>query len=572
MTKFRLQTLATIVVIGVFLILGGWGIFYSFRASVGALPSDEPDSTAEDAPAEPAAATETEAEAEATEAEAETTEAETSATTEEAAPADEGPALEAGALAPIVEEVAPAEVVAAFNKGGCSACHTIPGIPGANGNVGPDLTEIGAGAATRVEGVAADEYLRQSILDPNAVIAPECPNGSCPANVMLQTFAQTLSEDDLNSIVSYLTVLGTDQAVELAAASTEPEDMTMTLPPESILEPFTSLPKEPASEVRIALGKYLFFDTRLSNNNSLSCASCHQPDKAFTDGQALSQGYPSTQYFRNTPTLYNTVFSNYLYRDGRMDGGDMSTLVRDHLTEAHFMANDGRLMVERLKQVPAYVEMFNEANGSGPGFGSTLGAIAAYVQSLNSTPTAYDQYLAGDQDALSDDARAGLELFEDKGGCSSCHSGPLLSDSGFYNLGVATDSAMFDDPERHITFRRFFRTLGLPNYRNMTEDVGLYALTLEEEDWGKFKTPSLREVGRTAPYMHNGSLATLADVVNFYNEGGGAEQTAGLAPLDLSDEEVGQLVAFLESLSSEPIPIETPTLPDYQLLPLGGEQ
>lgn len=234
------------------------------------------------------------------------------------------------------------------------------------------------------------------------------------------------------------------------------------------------------------------------------------------------------------------------------------------------MSMDGRLMVERLKQVPAYVQLFDQAFGGEPSFGKVLNAIAAYVQSLNSPPTAYDRFLAGDETALSAEAKAGLELFEGKAGCSRCHSGVTLSDYQFYNIGVATDPSMFEDPERYLTFRRFFRTLGVPNYRNLREDVGLYALTMDQADWGKFRTPSLREVSRTAPYMHNGSLATLEDVVRFYNQGGGPGQTAGLEPLELSDTEISQLVAFLESLSSEPIAVEVPALPDYELLPLGG--
>jgi cytochrome c peroxidase len=284
----------------------------------------------------------------------------------------------------------------------------------------------------------------------------------------------------------------------------------------------------------------------------------------------LDQGYPSTKYFRNTPTLYNTAYSDYLYWDGRMDGDDMPTLIRDHITEAHFMSNDGRLMVERLKQVPAYVELFNEAFDGEPGFGGVLKAVSAYVQSLNSPATPYDLYLAGNATALSAEAQAGLLLFEGKAQCSSCHAGVLLSDGQFYNTGVATDPAMLADPERQLTFRRFFRILGVSNYRNLHEDVGLYALTMAEVDWGKFRTPGLREVDRTAPYMHNGSLANLTDVVRFYNAGGGPAQTANLGPLDLTGAEVDQLVAFLESLSSSPVPVEIPTLPDYQLLTLGS--
>ncbi len=500
-------------------------------------------------------------------------------TAEEAAPAAEEPAAapaatatSAPAPAASVAGTAPADVVAAFNRGGCAGCHTIAGIPGANGTVGPDLSNLGAVAASRREGYTAEEYIRESILDPNAFIAPECPSGACPSGVMLQTFAQTLSQDDLDTIVGYLATLGTEQMAALTTEAAAPAALSATLPPESILSPFIPLPKEPAKEAQIALGKYLFFDSRLSGNNSLSCASCHNPDKAFTDGQALSRGYPSTSYFRNTPTVLNSVFADRLYWDGRMDGSDMPTLVRDHLTEAHFMSMDGRLMVERLRQIPAYVDLFQEAFGGEPSFGKVLNAITAYVQTLNSQPSPYDRYMAGEEDAISEDAKTGLALFQTKGKCSSCHNGSLFTDGGFYNTGVGTDLEMFNDPERQLTFRRFFRTLGVPNFRNLWDDVGFYALTMDEADWGKFRTPSLREVSRTAPYMHNGSLASLEDVVQFYNNGGGPDQTAGLEPLNLTDTEVGQLVAFLETLSSDPIPVEPPVLPDYGILPLGAPE
>lgn len=543
-------------------ILGLIIVFFVVNSFVGRIQNDQAQLREE---ARISQLTESEAPAE-TDAPAETP-AETPAEAPAEAPASD-PAT-SDAPAQMVAMTAPANVAAAFNKGGCAGCHVIPGVPGANGQVGPDLSTIGVDGASRVDGVAADAYIRESIMDPNAVIAPACPLGDCPPNVMLQSFAQTLTSADLDTIVGYLASLGTDASMLMAAAPAEAVALDLTLPAESVLDPFTALPKDPAKESQIALGKYLFFDSRLSNNNSLSCASCHMGDATWTDGQALSQGYPSTAYFRNTPTVLNTVFSGRLYWDGRMDGSDMPTLVRDHLTEAHFMSIDGRLMAERVIQIPAYADAFQEAFGGEPSFGRILNAITAYVQSLNSPAIAYDAFKAGDSAALSADAAAGLALFEGKAQCSTCHSGALLSDDAFYNLGVETDAAMLEDFDRVVTFRRFFRTLGVPNYRALTEDVGLYALTQDEADWGKFNTPSLREVAATAPYMHNGSLATLTDVVNFYNGGGGESQTVGLAPLGLSDAEVAQLVAFLETLKSDLAPVEAPALPDYGVLPLG---
>ncbi|MEA2003161.1 MAG: cytochrome c peroxidase [Actinomycetota bacterium] len=473
---------------------------------------------------------------------------------------------------PTSDGIAGQEVLAAFDKGGCANCHTIKGIVGATATVGPNLSEIGFIAAERRPGSSAEAYIEESIVDPNAFIAPRCPNGPCPSGVMLQTFADVLTESDLATVVGYLAALGTDAEAAILGEPVEQVSLDAGRPAESVLEPFMALPADPAPDNEIALGRYLFFDPRLSNNNSLSCASCHQPANAFTDGQALSDGFPSTAYFRNTPTVYNTAFGNTLYWDGRMDAADVPTLVRDHISEAHFMAADGRLVVERMNQVPAYVALFDEVYGAEPSYGRILNSVAAYVNSLNSSESAYDLFAAGDTDAISDGAAAGYDLFTGDAGCSSCHVAPLFSDEGFYNLGINTDPAIFDDPELGLTWRRFFRTLGLPNYRNVFDDPGNFALTLDDADLGAFNTPSLREVSRTAPYMHNGSLATLRDVVDFYNAGGGDGNTAGLSPLGLTDDEIDQLVAFLETLSSDPVDVIPPDLPGYSLVPLGGGQ
>jgi cytochrome c peroxidase len=492
--------------------------------------------------------------------------------TESAATAAESTA-NAETASPVVQDSSSEDAISAFNKAGCGGCHTIAGVPGANGQVGPNLSNIGVDGATRIDGYSAEEYVTESILDPNAFIAPECPSGDCPAGVMLQSFAQTLSEDDLSAIVSYLSALGTEAAPASETAVAAPAALDASMPPEAVLNPFMPLPGDAPDAAKAALGKYLFFDQRLSNNNSRSCATCHQPDLAFTDGEALNEGYPSVKYFRNAPTVLNTIFADYRYWDGRMDGSDLPTLVRDHITEAHFMSNDGRLMVERMRQAPEYDALFQEAFGGEPSFGKVLNAISAYVSILNSPPVAYDQALEGDTSGFSEDELAGYELFTGKAGCIACHAGPYMSDDKFYNTGVGTDTAeLFSDPERQLTFRRFFRIHGTPDYRNLTEDVGRYAMTLDEADWAAFRTPTLREVGRTAPYMHDGSLATLEDVVNFYNAGGGEGQTAGLEPLDLSEEEVAQLVAFLESLSSDLPAIEAPALPAYGVLPLGDSE
>ncbi|MBI2154117.1 MAG: photosynthetic protein synthase I [Candidatus Rokubacteria bacterium] len=330
-------------------------------------------------------------------------------------------------------------------------------------------------------------------------------------------------------------------------------------------------PQQTQKAEQVELGKYLFFDTRLSGDGGVSCDSCHDPATGWGDGKALSTGYPGSEYFRNAQTLLNAAYYRRNYWDGRLAGTDLPTTVRDHLTEAHFMQVDGRLFAERLKQVPEYMEMFQKAFGGEPTFGRTLNGIAAFLKTLTSRNAPIDRYLKGDTSALSADAREGLGLFQGKAGCIQCHGGALLSDQKFHALGVPANPDVFANPLRHITFRRFFRTLGAPNAENYREDPGLYAVTKERADWGKFRTPSLREVSRTAPYMHNGSLATLEDVVAFYDRGGGQHpnKSPHLRPLGLTTAEKRALVEFLKSLSGDPVVIERPELPDYQPRKLG---
>lgn len=330
-------------------------------------------------------------------------------------------------------------------------------------------------------------------------------------------------------------------------------------------------PIEPPKPAQVGLGKYLFFDPRLSGDGGVSCDSCHDPATGWGDGKALSTGYPGSEYFRNAPTLLNAASYRRSYWDGRLAGSDLPTVIRDHLTEAHFMQVDGRLFAERLKQVPEYVEMFHAAFGGEPTFGRTLNAVAAFLKTITSRNAPIDRYLKGDAAALSDEAREGLALFQGKAGCVQCHGGPLLSDQNFHALGVPENSDLFANPLRHITFRRFFRTLGAPNSENYREDPGLYGVTKQRTDWGKFRTPSLREVSRTAPYMHNGSLATLEDVVAFYNRGGGEHRNKSplLRPLGLTAAETRALVEFLKSLAGDPLVIERPDLPDYKPRKLG---
>jgi len=286
------------------------------------------------------------------------------------------------------------------------------------------------------------------------------------------------------------------------------------------LEP---MPPPAAEETAIEqLGRYLFFDPRLSGDGSMSCASCHQPGKAFTDGAPLSAAYPGSDGFRNTPSLIRAGARGSYFADGRLPASDLETAVRDAITETHFMNLDGRLLQERLKQVPVYVALFDEAFGSQsaihpssrdrsraePTFGRTLSAIAAFVRTLDYGPSAYELGV------MSAAAVRGERLFRGKAGCAACHAGPAFSDDRAHATSPPASTELFSQPLRHATYRSFIKAMGVPDYMAVREDVGRYSVTKQEADRGAFVTPTLVGAVHTAPYMHNGALATLADVVH----------------------------------------------------------
>ena len=330
-------------------------------------------------------------------------------------------------------------------------------------------------------------------------------------------------------------------------------------------EPLGPLPTlDPPDPAQVELGRHLFFETKLSGDGSMSCATCHNPTQAWTDTLPLSEAYPGSKYFRNTKTMLNAVYADAFYWDGRLGGTDPATQVRDAITETHFLNMDGRIMLERLKQIPEYVAMFQDAFGeqAEPSFGLTLRAIVAFEKTLVSKNTPFDT------DRLSGRARRGRALFEGKAGCIRCHNGSYFSDGKAHNLGVPENPAVFDESVRHITYRSFIKFLGVPNYMNLRRDVGFFAVSKDKQDVGKFVTPTLREVSRTAPYMHNGTFATLDNVIEFYDRGGGDDllKSALLAPLGLSGGERRDLIAFLESLSGDEVVVVPPEPLEYQLI------
>jgi len=314
----------------------------------------------------------------------------------------------------------------------------------------------------------------------------------------------------------------------------------------------------------VDLGRHLYFEPRLSGDGSMSCASCHDLNQHGSDGLSLSNGYPGVLYFRRTPSIYNASRRPLFYWDGRLSGKDMPTLVRDHISEAHFMQADGRLVLERLRQIPYYESTFKEVMGGEPSYGKILNAITAFVSTLNVDNAPFDRFIAGEDDALGPQEKAGWALFNGKAGCIQCHSGSDLSDGLFHNTGIPTNPNLFQEPQRHITFSRFMKTFGVPDYRSRRFDAGLEIITHDAGDAGKFLTPSLRNLNDAGPYMHNGMMGSLGEVIAHYNTGAG-----DLPPLNLNEEEQLDLIAFLKSLKGTPEPVVVPEPMEYEERVLG---
>jgi cytochrome c peroxidase len=275
----------------------------------------------------------------------------------------------------------------------------------------------------------------------------------------------------------------------------------------------------PLTPEKIALGKQFFWDTRWSRNGTVACVSCHDPNHGWGDPRQFSVRFDGTPTPRHSPTLINRLFSDRQQWTG----------TRASLEDQAFKASDQspELLVNQLGAIPAYQEQFRNIFGTDLNAEGVAKAIAAYERTILSGNSAYDQFLAGDQRALSPAAQRGLVLFEGKARCMTCHAGFNFTDESFHNLGVGMAQK---DPDR-----------------------GRYGMTKDEADTGAFKTPTLRDVARRGPYMHDGSLKSLEEVVAFYNHGGQKNPwlSKAIQPLHLTAEEQTDLVAFLQALTGE---------------------
>jgi cytochrome c peroxidase len=282
-------------------------------------------------------------------------------------------------------------------------------------------------------------------------------------------------------------------------------------------------PENALTEARAQLGKRLFFDPRLSRTGSVSCGTCHLPEYAFAQPTAVSMGVDGRRGVRNAPSLANAAWSSTLFWDGRV--GSLEEQAGKPLENPDEMDLPLDEAVRRIADDEVYRRMVADAYGGPPSELNLRQALASFVRTIVSGDSAYDRHLRGDEGALEPSARRGLALFFDKAGCFRCHPSGTLTNDGFFNDGSYQEGG----------------------------DPGRRAITSRTGDLGKFKVPGLRNVAVTAPYMHDGSLATLEAVVDQYARGGrgGPNMDALIAPLELSADEKADLIAFLRALTDE---------------------
>ena len=297
------------------------------------------------------------------------------------------------------------------------------------------------------------------------------------------------------------------------------------------------LPRSPLDGIdslkdRIALGKMLFFDTRLSSSGKISCASCHQPELYWTDGKQRSEGHEGAMNKRNAPTLQNVWFYDRLFWDGRAkDLQDQAFAPINSETEMH---SDMPEVIEKLRYSKAYPGLFKKAFGEeGIDPDKMTLAIATFEKTITGRKSRFDAFLTGDRNALTDSELRGLDAFRTRAGCFNCHNGPLLTDNQFH----------------HNEFSQ--------------SDEGLFKVTHEEEDKYKFKTPSLRDIIYTGPWMHDGVETDLFAIIDMYLvKNAPHTKNPLLKSGKLKSSDVSDIAAFLKAISARPAWFEKPVLPE----------
>lgn len=282
----------------------------------------------------------------------------------------------------------------------------------------------------------------------------------------------------------------------------------------------------PPSPARAQLGKILFYDGRLSSNGAVSCAFCHKPEHAFSDDKPFSRGVDGQPTGRHTPTLINRAWGKSQFWDGRASTLEAQSIIP--ITNPHEMNKTADQVVETLKAIQGYGLLFASAFGDGTiNFERVTQALATFERLIVSGNSAFDRYQAGDKNALTKSQKAGFEFFIGKGECAECHDGPNFSDEKFANIGVGM--------------------------ARVPPDPGREEVTKKRGDIGKFKVPTLRDLAHRGPYMHDGSLKTLGEVLDFYAGGGlpNPHIDTRILKFYMDDQTKRDLLAFLDALNGE---------------------
>jgi len=302
----------------------------------------------------------------------------------------------------------------------------------------------------------------------------------------------------------------------------------------------------PYSKEKEELGKMLFFDPRLSKSGQISCANCHDPELGWADGRRVAYGHDRQQGTRNTPTILNIIYAKEYFWDGR--AATLEEQAKAPIENPVEMNFHSRLAVKRIAKIKGYGEYFQKAFGDDKVTEEKITkAIATFERGIISPKSRFDKFISGKRDELTDSEINGLHLFRTKANCINCHNTPYFSDQKFHNVGLTY-------------FGREY------------EDLGLYNISKKNEDVGKFKTPTLREISQTAPYMHNGLFPHIRGVLNMYNAGMPDEKrnresplapkkSAMLEKLNLTENELADLENFLKTLHSYQYKMRPPQLP-----------
>ena len=316
----------------------------------------------------------------------------------------------------------------------------------------------------------------------------------------------------------------------------------------------------PGTEAQVALGRKLFFDPRLSKDGTVACATCHDVSRGFGDHRNTSEGIGDQIGRRNAPTTINALFFETQFWDGRAPTLEEQAKL-PIVNPIEMGMTDGNAAVAAIAPDPEYQAAFRAAYGRAPNYDDLARAIAAFERTMVFLSSPFDRFARGEVGAISEDARAGFALFNGKGRCNGCHqmssSRPLGTDNRFHNIGVSARHQNFEELARRgleaTAQDHSSEAIDRLALETDLSELGRFVVTRNRADIGTFKTSAVRNVGVTAPYMHDGSLATLWDVMDHYNKGGEVNPflDGGIEPLALTEQEIDQLVAFMFSLTDD---------------------